>query len=66
MFDGVVKGVVAPYFGIDTNDEDDSEEKEEAEKEKKEAEKKWDGTWKVGDKRFGWGCFGKGEVRGGW
>lgn len=53
MFDGIVKGVVAPFFGIQTNDDDEEREGKEAE-------------WNVGGERFGWSCFGKGEVRGGW
>lgn len=64
MFDGVVKGVVAPYFGIMPSSDED--EQGEGAEEKAEEGEKWTGDWKVGDERWGWGCFGKGEVRGGW
>lgn len=61
MFEGVVKGVVAPHFGFETTVDEDEEEQG-----AKKSESGWNGDWKVGDERFGWGCFGKGEVRGGW
>jgi len=64
MFEGVVKGVVAPHFGIDlaVDEEDEGREGEKKSVEGRESE----GEWKVGEERFGWGCFGRGEVRGGW
>lgn len=54
MFDGVVTGVVAPFFGVETVAEQDAEGACEA----------WE--WEDGTERAGWKCFVKGEVRRGW
>lgn len=61
MFDGVTRGFVKPFFGL--QDDADNEEEEEEEEAKKE---KWNGEWEAGEERWGWKCFGKGEIRRGW
>ena len=54
MFRGVVKIAVAPYFGLQTIDEQEEEDGEIEERE-----------WRVEEERWGWRLIGKGEVRGG-
>lgn len=54
MFDGVVTGVVAPFFEVETSDEQEKGAGREA----------W--AWEQGMERDGWKCFVKGEVRRGW
>jgi tubulin--tyrosine ligase len=54
MFDGVVTGIVAPFFGVETVDEQD----------KGAGRENW--SWEQGTERAGWKCFVKGEVRRGW
>lgn len=54
MFDGVVSGFVAPFFGVETVDE----------QEEIKGRREW--AWEEGLERAGWKCFVKGEVRRGW
>ena len=58
MFKGVVRGVVAPFFGVTPRDEaGDAAPEEEEEEEGK-------GGWAVGQEKWGWRKVGQGQVRG--
>ena len=49
MFQGIIRISVAPFFGLDL-EEDEGEEKEEG--------------WEVGREKWGWRLVGQGQVRG--
>ena len=50
MFQGIIRISIAPFFGLDIDD-DENEEKEE-------------GGWDVGTEKWGWRLVGQGQVRG--
>ncbi|WVW87061.1 hypothetical protein I302_109118 [Kwoniella bestiolae CBS 10118] len=53
MFKGVIRISIAPFFGLETNDDDEKRDGR--------------GCWEVGEERWGWRLVGKGEIRGsGW
>lgn len=62
MFDGVVKGVVAPFFDVPTTADVEDDERQNGEE--REREKETD--WEEGVEKWGWRCALKGEVRRGW
>lgn len=55
MFKGVIRLSVAPFFGVETAED---EEKKKGEIQLGEE------RWQLGEERWGWRLVGKGEVRG--
>lgn len=67
MFKGVVRVVVAPFFGLDTRDEDTEggAGDDRGGKDGDEAtEKSIESAWEVGQEKWGWRKVGQGQVRG--
>jgi tubulin--tyrosine ligase len=48
MFQGVVRISIAPFFGLEIEEEEESDQKD----------------WDIGTEKWGWTLVGKGEVRG--
>lgn len=48
MFQGVVRISIAPFFGLEIDEEEESDQKD----------------WDIGTEKWGWTLVGKGEVRG--
>jgi hypothetical protein len=67
MFQGVVRGVVGPFFGMPTRnqrDEDEDEDGDEGERSGTAERGREDEAWSLGEERWGWRKIGQGAVRG--